>query len=210
MVRTGERAAALVALLSDAGVHVIPERPVAPRAESLPSPLRDDVLELYRALDGRSERPALRPGAWDLALASGAVVELDEELHFNRYRAVTFDRAWSARLPWRDDYLAMCHAHEQDCVRAGSWGKRWTNSSCEAMFGPAGSAGELDAGAPRWKQRALYDAIKDAQAAAGGGRSLVRLSVHDRVGGTTLGVVLEARAAADLDALLRLVNRRSA
>ena len=210
MVRTGGRAAALVALLSDAGVHVIRERPVAPRLESLPSLLRDDVVELYRALHGRSERPALRPGAWDLALASGAVVELDEELHFNRYRAVTLERPWAARLPWREDYLAMCREHEQECLRAGSWGKRWTNPSCEAMFGPPGPAGDLAAGAPRWKQRALYDAIKDAQAAVGGGPPLVRLSVHDSVGGTTLGAALEGRAAAEPAALRELMNLRSA
>lgn len=209
MVRTGQRAGALAALLTEVGFEVTPARPAPPRLDSLPSPLRDDVLNLYRSLGGQAAQPALRPGAWDLALVSGPVVELDEELHFNRYRALTLDRAWSARLPWRDDYLAMCHAHEQECVRAGSWGKRWTNSSCEAMFGPAGSAGDLDAGAPRWKQRALYDAIKDAQAAAGGGRSFVRLCVHDRVGGTTLGAALEGRAVADLDALRRLVNRRS-
>jgi hypothetical protein len=200
----------LAALLSDTGLHVIPARPAAPRLDSLPSPLRDDVLDLYRALGGRSGRPALRPGAWDLALASGTVVELDEELHFNRYRAQTLDRSWSARLPWRVDYLAMCRAHEQECVRAGSWGKRWTNPSCEAMFGPSGTAGDLGAGAPRWKQRALYDAIKDAQAAVGAGPSLVRLSVHDTLGGTTLGAALEGRAAADPGALRGLVDRRSA
>ena len=210
MVRTGGRAAALVALLSDAGVHVIPERPVAPRLESLPPRLRDDVVELYRALDGRSERPALRPGSWDLALASGAVVELDEELHFNRYRALTLEQPWAARLPWHEDYLAMCREHEQECLRAGSWGKRWTNPSCEAMFGPPGPVGDLLAGAPRWKQRALYDAIKDAQAAAGGGPPLVRLSVHDSVGGTTLGAALEGRAAAEPEALRELMNLRSA
>lgn len=210
MVGTGKRAGVLAALLSDTGLRVIPKRPVAPRFESLPSPLRDDVLDLYRALGGRSERPALRPGAWDLALLSGAVVELDEELHFNRYRALTLERPWSGRLPWRDDYLAMCRGHEQECVRAGSWGKRWTNPSCEVMFGPSGPAGDIGAGAPRWKQRALYDAIKDAQAAAGAGPPLVRLAVHDTVGGTTLGAALEGRAAADPDALRGLVERRSA
>ncbi len=63
MVGTGKRAVVLAALLSDTGLRVIPKRPVAPRFESLPSPLRDDVLDLYRALGGRSERSALRPGA---------------------------------------------------------------------------------------------------------------------------------------------------
>lgn len=210
MVRTGKRAGVLAALLSDTGLTVVPGRPAAPRLESLPSPLRDDVLEVYRKLGGRSHRPALRPGAWDLALASGAVVELDEELHFNRYRALTLERPWSAGLPWREDYLGMCREYEQECIRAGSWGKRWTNPSCEAMFGPPGPAGDLGVGAPRWKQRALYDAIKDAQAAVGAGPPLVRLAVHDSVGGTTLGAALEGRAAAEPNALRELVDRRCA
>lgn len=209
MVRTGQRAGVLAALLTDAGLTVLASRPAAPRIESLPPPLRDDLLTLYRLLGGRSERPVFRPGAWDLALTSGAVVELDEELHFNRYRALTLERPWSTSLPWRKDYLAMCRGHEQECVRAGSWGKRWTNPSCEAMFGPPGPPGDLDAGAPRWKQRALYDAIKDAQAATGFGPPLVRLAVHDPVGGTTLGTALEGRATADPDALRDLVSRRS-
>lgn len=210
MVRTGRRAEALAELLSDAGFAVIPARPAAPRLDSLSSSIRDDLLDLYAALGGRPGGPALRPGTWDLALASGTVVELDEELHFNRYRALTLDRPWYARLPWRDDYLAMCRAHEYECVSAGSWGKRWTNPSCEAMFGPPGPAGDVGAGAPRWKQRALYDAIKDAQAADGSGPPLVRLSVHDTVGGAALGAALEGRAAADLVALRGLVDRRSA
>ncbi len=74
-------------------------RPPAPRLETLPSEMRADVLDLYRSLGGRLERPALRPGAWDLALAGGDVVELDEELHFNQYRAQTLEWSWSRRLP---------------------------------------------------------------------------------------------------------------
>ncbi len=93
--------------------------------------MRADVLALYRSLGGRLDRPALRPGAWDRALVGGDVVELDEELHFNRYRARTLEWSWSRGLPWRDAHLAMCRAHESKCVSAGSWGKRWTNPSSE-------------------------------------------------------------------------------
>ncbi len=81
--------------------------------------MRADVLALYRSLGGRLDRPALRPGAWDRALVGGDVVELDEELHFNRYRARTLEWSWSRGLPWRDAHLAMCRAHESKCVSAG-------------------------------------------------------------------------------------------
>jgi hypothetical protein len=43
--------------------------------------------------------PPLRPGAWDLVFADGLVVELDEELHFNRYRAQSLQNEWATDLP---------------------------------------------------------------------------------------------------------------
>lgn len=211
VVRTGKRAQALAALLSAAGLSVVDENPPAPRLEALPPEMRDDVLDLYRSLGGRPDRP-LRPGAWDLVLANGDVVELDEELHFNRYRARTLERSWSRRLPWCDAYMTMCRAYESQCVSGGSWGVRWTNASCEAMFGPAGPAGDLGAsgGAPRWKQRALYDAIKDAHAATGTGPRVLRLAVHDDLGGASLDAILRGRARAAPEALSELVSRRTA
>ncbi|MDP9435243.1 MAG: hypothetical protein M3P93_08665 [Actinomycetota bacterium] len=211
MVRTGKRAQALAALLTEAGLAVIDTRPPPPRLETLPSELRADVLDLYRSLGGRPDRP-LQPGAWDLALAGGDVVELDEELHFNRYRARTLERSWSQGRPWHDAYLVMCQSYERECASAGSWGMRWTNSSCEAMFGRAGPAGDLGAsgGAPRWKQRALYDAVKDAHAATGTGPRLIRLAVHDDLAGAPLGAVLRGRAQAAPGEIRKLVGRRTA
>ncbi len=94
----------------------------------LPADLAADVLELYRSFAGRLPRPSLRPGAWDLVVAGGLVVELDEELHFNRYRAETLATPWSQHLPWHQVYDDMCERFEGQCLRAGSWGKRWTNA----------------------------------------------------------------------------------
>ena len=116
---------------------------------------------VHATLGGRDESPQLRPGSWDLAFDGELLIELDEELHFNRYRSVTLRRDWTTALPWRNDYLRYCRDREVDCLAAGSWGKRWSNPSCEAMFGPGDPSGVFrQGGAPRWKQRALYDAIK--------------------------------------------------
>ena len=124
--------------------------------------MKDELMELYRRFGGQDEVPTLRPGPWDLVLEGRLVVLADEELHFNRYRALTLSVSWSTDLPWRAPYLGYCGQHEDECLSAGSWGKRWTNPSCERMFGTSDHVGELDgAGAPRWKQRALYDAMKD-------------------------------------------------
>lgn len=212
MVRTGARAEALGAALAVAGFSVVAQRPPAPRLDALPAGLRAGVMALYLELGGQQEQPVLRPGAWDLALAGGVVVELDEELHFNRYRARTLTTSWARDLPWVDAYLAMCADHESECVRAGSWGKRWTNESCERMFGPAAPAAHLDVpgGAPRWKQRALYDAVKDAVASVPNQPRVVRLAVHDEIGGISLGALLERRAGVASSDLRAAVEQRIA
>jgi hypothetical protein len=66
----------------------------------------------------------------------------------------------------------------------------------------------LEAGAPRWKQRALYDAIKDLWALENQVQ-FARLSIYDAVGGVLLGSVLEGRAAANSDALQDLLQTRT-
>ena len=88
MVKTGARAAVLERLLLIAGYRPA-ARPPPPRLESLSADAHESVINLYRALGGRSDVPRLRPGAWDLSFEDGLVVELDEELHFNRYRGQT-------------------------------------------------------------------------------------------------------------------------
>jgi hypothetical protein len=138
------------------------------------------------------------------------VVELDEELHFNRFRARTLQPEWTAALPWRAEYLAHSGVHEQKCLAAGRWGQRWTSRASESMFGPPAAAGVLDgAGAPRWKQRALYDAVKDITASSAGAIRLARLSVWDIVGGVRLGDVLARGAHVDPDHLHDLLVRRT-
>ncbi|MEC4841102.1 hypothetical protein R2360_16815 [Mycobacteroides chelonae] len=210
MVRTGARAAVLQQLLFHAGLQPAVHIPSAPRWDGLSSEAQTTVTALYGELGGLQPVRALRPGAWDLSFADGLVVELDEELHFNRYRFSTFQAAESAQLPWRDAYLDFCERYEDECLQAGKWGKRWTSSSCEVMFGPAGEAGALQgAGAPRWKQRALYDAIKDIAASDSHTWRLARLSVWDSVGGIRLGAALSLGASVNPDLIGDLVAERT-
>jgi hypothetical protein len=176
VVRTGQRAAQLRGLLADAGLRPVAVSPPRPTGDEH----ADEVLEVYRRLGGLLDRSVLRPGGWDLVFEGGLVVELDEELHFNHYRALTLKTSWSANLPWVEDYERLCADHEGECLLAGNWGRRWTNDSCARMFS-GGVVGDLSgAGAPRWKQRALYDAIKDTAPNTGLGISLARVSIYDR------------------------------
>lgn len=206
MVRTGRRTEVLRDLLAGAGLRPTSTTPPRPSgAEHV-----DELLGLYRHLGGLQNAPALRPGAWDLVFDDGLVVELDEELHFNRYRALTLESSWSADLPWIEDYLRYCADHEGECLAAGSWGKRWTNDSCARMFS-GGPAGDLSGdGAPRWKQRALYDAIKDTAPTTALGVALARVSVYDEVDGVPLGSVLEGLARVARATVVELVRSRIA
>ncbi len=168
------------------------------------------ILDLYRALGGRAASPQLRPGAWDLAFRGGLVVELDEELHFNRYRRLTLEPSWAASLPWRQEYLVYTVQHETECFAAARGGKRWTNASCEAMFWTADPPGMFGTrGAPRWKQRALCEAMKDAVALDHSEMRVARLATVDRVGHGDLAAGLEGRFPIDPNALGRLFAQRS-
>jgi hypothetical protein len=201
MVKTGARVERLTALLRKHGFSVATKKPSAPRISDLRDGDAARIRDFYRELGGTLENPALRPGSWDLAFTNGLVVELDEELHFNRYRHITLD----ARLPWSAEYAAYSADFENECLRAGRWGLRWTSPSTERMFGPPDPPGTFGThGAPRWKQRALYDAMKDAAPH----RGLVRLSTHDRLGATSLAAILSGGAEYDPALLAELLEKR--
>lgn len=210
MANQRQRQARLASLLADLGRREASGRPPAPRLDAMPSEAAARVLDLYRALGGSAEEfSVFRPGVWDIVLADGVIVELDEEQHFNRYRRVTLEPSWADGLPWAFAYRAYCDDHEGAALRKAKRGGYWASPSTERMFGPAASPGEFEGtGSPRWKQRALYDAMRDALAVAGEVR-LARVAVWDAVGDTTLARILDGRVEADHDALAELVAVRT-
>lgn len=211
VVKTGARAQALRQLLVRLGFgEPLTTAVPGPRLHDLPPERVEQITDLYRALGGRNASPQLRPGGWDVALPGGVMIELDEELHFNRYRWITLQAEWAAELPWRDDYSRFTVDYEPECLAAAQWGKRWTNPSCESLFGVGDPPGTFaTGGAPRWKQRALYDAMKDAAALSVYEMRVVRLATVDVVGGVRLGTALAGGATVDLNALSQLLAQRS-
>lgn len=209
MANQRQRQARLASLLADVGRREGAVRPPAPRLDAMPPVAAERVLDLYRALGGSAEKfVVFRPGVWDIALTDGLIVELDEEQHFNRYRRTTLEPHWAERLPWASDYRRFCDEQEAAALRKAKRGGYWTSPSTERMFGPAAPPGEFaGAGSPRWKQRALYDAMRDALAAAGEVR-LARVAVWDDIEGTTLARVLDGRVDVDPASLLELLDRR--
>lgn len=210
MANQRQRQARLAGLLADLGRRESTERRPAPRLDTIPPLAAERVRELYRALGGGGEEfVAFRPGPWDIVLADGVLVELDEEQHFNRYRRTTLEPDWAETLPWASAFREYCDEREEAALRKAKRGGYWASPSTERMFGPAATPGEFTGnGAPRWKQRALYDAMRDALAASGEVR-LARVAVWDAVGDSTLARVLDGRVEPDHDALAELVAART-
>lgn len=205
MVATGARVRELQSILLQAG-FVPAARPSAPRLGTLPSQAAADILELYRELGGTLAAPALAPGSWDLSFTNDLLVELDESFHFNRYRELTLERPWAASLPWQDDYLEYSRRWER---HSGTGGKRWSNDSAKRMFGGADSDGVFGTfGAPRWKQRALYDAMKDIAAATRRVR-LARVSIYDEIHGIRMDDILYRKASAPAETVAALIFDRA-
>lgn len=201
----GEREIELARLLD-----AVDAKPPRLRVTSLPHDAQAHLFQLYRELGGvHDSLPPYTTGGWDIALADGRVVELDEEQHFNRYRAVSLQHEAMPEFPWRAQYLDYSRRYEDACVRVASRTGFWSNPSAERMFGPSGPRGILEgSGSPRWKQRALYDATKDI-AALHGVIGLARLSVLDTVDGVLLENVLTGRAEVSKAALMKLVDERT-
>lgn len=149
-------------------------------ADVLGSELASSVDEVYRRLGGVLDAVPVNFRKWDLEF-DGVALELDEYLHFNRYRAITLESPVYDRLPAFpfDLYKEYCRLHEDACLRAGGFGGKWSNSSCNAQFGMASQPKVFTGGGPsRWKQRAFYDFVKDLSPLLID-VTLVRISVWD-------------------------------
>lgn len=204
-----DRQNALTDALQALGLHPGGMRAV-PRLPGLPEPAASWTIAAYRQLGGVLSSPILRPSGWDIQTTSGLIVELDEEQHFNRYRAETLRAEWAENLPWQADYLHYCANYERVALKSHSGAGFWTSAGSARQFGPAGASRDLEgAGSPRWKQRAVYDAMRDSLAATGT-VSLARLSVHDRLGSVRLGDALRGSAPLDLEELRELLIARTA
>ena len=70
----------------------------APRLGDLAREPAAEVVSLYSKLGGRRESPALLPGPWDVQV-DRILVDVDEQLHFNRYGAMTLTTVSYQRLP---------------------------------------------------------------------------------------------------------------
>lgn len=204
MGKHGKRATAFKASLASAGYDVL-ETPrehgvVSATTKQLSDDVRGYIVDVYRALGGVRDDVEFTAGVWDFACADGLFLEFDEALHFNRYRQATLQTMWSPQLPWSHEYASYSRDMEGMCLKDGKSGGRWASPSSDAMFGGSDAPGVFSGkGSSRWKQRALYDAVRDAYAWATPRVRLARISIHDEIGGlnvnwaTSHGLLLDPR-----------------
>ena len=125
------------------------------------------------------------PGKWDISVQEGFRIEVDEEQHFNRYRAITlnshvYEREKIFSPEQVDLYKEFCNTdmYEQSCRCDG---KFWSSASANNQFGMASLPRVFDGnGSSRWKQRAFYDFLKDV-ASLVEGKPLIRISIYETV-----------------------------
>lgn len=92
-------------------------------------------MQVYRCLGGLQPAPLLRPGGWDFSFDDW-VLELAEENHFNRYRALSLDAPSYENLEAFDraSFRGYCTSFEGECNTHGGY---CTNPSAERERGRA-------------------------------------------------------------------------
>lgn len=190
-------------VLTNAGYRITDKPPNASTA-NMGGHAGAAALGLYQRLQGIQQPARISSGIWDIAVEGNLLIEVDEENHFNRHRAATLD---GTDYPWTADYLRYCAEYESRCRTNGGF---WTSTSSECMFGPASPRGDhTGVGAPRWRQRALYDAVRDVWAQGNPGWRLARLSIYDVVDGVRFNDVLRGRQQITPDRLRELIEART-
>lgn len=155
--------------------------------------LANEVQNIYKKIGGVCDSFPMNY-RWDIQRLD-FILELDEELHFNRYRLITLDSNVYAKCPFFsvENYKIYCEKYEDDCLNAGSWGGKWKSESSEKQFLKSGPNGDLDGnGSSRWRQRAFYDYLKDLNLFVRGIK-VIRVSIYDQFRGEQLKCILEAQ-----------------
>lgn len=145
--------------------------------------LLSTALEIFDKLGGLQ---LSIPGDMDYHIQyNGLLIQLDDELHFNRYRKITlesdFYEDYKGFRPM--DYRSQSRLMEKECIKSGLSSGNWTYREAEDIFGLSEEPGDLSLerkGAAAWKYRAWRDFLQDLSGKILGFKVL-RISVYDKV-----------------------------
>ncbi|MEN7548962.1 hypothetical protein AAG747_13650 [Rapidithrix thailandica] len=143
---------------------------------------KEEIQRIFAELGGTGHLPNTCSLNWNLELERG-IVQLDEQLHFNKYRRITLRSSIYQEFKGFQlaKYQQYCRKFDKECLMAGSAGELWTHARAERLFGPGEEYGDLyGKGAPAWKVRAFEDFLQDITAYKEQ-LPLLRLSVYDEL-----------------------------
>ena len=166
-----------------------------------------EILSIYKQLGGILDIYPIRFGDFDI-ITEKYFIELDEENHFNRYRAITLKSDFYNNYPnfSKHLYLEYCVDFENRCGKGGSF---WASENSEKQFGASSEPGNLNGnGSSRWKQRAFYDFLRDIYSSLQF-KPVFRFSVYDKIGSTTLNILLQKEKKENYDAVYNLILSRA-
>jgi hypothetical protein len=164
------------------------------------------IFSVYRELGGILDTYPIRFGNFDI-ITDKFFIELDEENHFNRYRAITLKSDfYSNNFNFSTQrYLKYCDDFENKCGKGGGF---WFSNNSEKQFGTSSEPGNLNgSGSSRWKQRAFYDFLRDVYSYLQP-KPVYRLSVYDKIGDMTINAVLQKEKTEKYDAVYNLIAGR--
>lgn len=152
--------------------------------------LDNEIMDIYKKLGGIQESFPINY-SWDIKYPD-FIIELDEELHFNRYRLITLNSSIydGYRYFSTDKYKEYCQLYEKKCLSSGKYGNKWMSNSSEKLFLKSDEFGILEKnGSSRWKQRAFNDFLKDVNSVLRN-KPIIRVSIYDEYDGESIGSIL--------------------
>jgi len=172
------------------------------------SKIADDIFKIYKKLGGVLDEFPSRFRGWDIEIRNH-VIMLDDERHFNRYRLQTLESELYEKINFpMTEYKMYCKKYEEVCLRAATWSEKWSSFASVEQFGEAGPEGNLTGiGAPKWKQRAYYDFVRDVSQLIADYK-VIRISIWDPLDNGIVDDVLTGKRADLSDNLIELVKSR--
>ena len=153
--------------------------------------LVNEIQRVYKEVGGVCESFPTNY-RWDIP-CKDFILELDEELHFNRYRLTTLNSSIYKDYHFFSvkNYKDYCRKYEHRCLKVGSWGQKWKSESSDKQFLQSGLKGDLNEnGSSRWRQRAFYDYLKDINSLVRNIK-VIRISIYDKFHNEALKDILE-------------------
>ncbi|UZD23367.1 hypothetical protein PBT90_08200 [Algoriphagus halophytocola] len=124
------------------------------------------LAEIYEDLGGKKGGPLLEKFRFDFKIGRNLFL-YDDELHFNRYRLISFrsDLYNELNFEFVDAQRRLCRSFEKECLKVGMQERVWYGPPiAKHCFGAGSEPGDFSGnGAIGWKLFAYNDAQMDLQ-----------------------------------------------